>query len=63
MDSERFQASRWASGNHLFPIVTEVPDRAIVRSKRSWFSKDEISISLSKAASVHVKTGLIWANI
>jgi hypothetical protein len=63
MDSESFQASRWSSGNHLFPVVIEVSDQAIIRRKRSWFSQDEISISLSKVASVHVKTGLIWANI
>jgi hypothetical protein len=63
MDSETFRASRWTSGNHLFPTVIEVSDRAIVRHKRSWFSKDEISISINKVASVHIKTGLIWSKI
>ena len=33
------------------------------RRKRSWFRMDEISISLSKVASVHIKTGLIWSDI
>jgi PH (Pleckstrin Homology) domain-containing protein len=63
MASETFKASRWTSGNHLFPTVIEVTDKAIVRHKRSWFSKDEISISISKVASVHIKTGIIWADI
>jgi hypothetical protein len=63
MDSEIFRASRWTSGNHLFPTVIEVSDRAVVRRKRSWFSKDEISISITKVASVHIKTGLIWSKI
>jgi hypothetical protein len=63
MDSETFRASRWTSGNHLFPTVIEVSDRAIIRHKRSWFSKDEISISINKVASVHIKTGLIWSKI
>jgi hypothetical protein len=63
MDSEIFQASRWTNGNHLFPTVIEVSDRAVVRRKRSWFSKDEISISITKVASVHIKTGLIWSKI
>lgn len=36
---------------------------AVVRHKRSWFSKDEISISIYKVASVHIKTGLIWSEI
>jgi hypothetical protein len=63
MESESFRASRWTSGNHLFPTVITVTDRAILRHKRSWFSKDEISFNLSKVASIHIKTGLIWSNI
>jgi hypothetical protein len=63
MDSEIFKASRWTMGNRLFPTVIEVTDKAVVRHKRSWFSKDEISISISKVASVHIKTGIIWADI
>jgi len=63
MPTETFQASRWTSGNHLFPTSIEVSDKAVVRRKRSWFSKDEISISISKVASVHIKTGIIWADI
>jgi hypothetical protein len=63
MASEFFKASRWTNGNHLFPTVIEVTDKAVVRHKRSWFSKDEISISITKVASVHIKTGIIWADI
>jgi len=63
MPSETFQASRWTKGNFLFPTVIEVNDKAVVRRKRSWFSRDEISISVQKIASVHIKTGLIWADI
>lgn len=63
MASETFQASRWTRGNFLFPTVIEVTDQAVIRHKRSWFSRDEISISLTKVASVHIKTGIIWADI
>ena len=63
MDSEIFKASRWTHGNHLFPTVIEVTDKAVIRHKRSWFSKDEISISILKVASVHIKTGILWADI
>jgi hypothetical protein len=63
MEPEFFKASRWTRGNHLFRTVIEVTDKAVVRHKRSWFSKDEISISISKVASVHIKTGFIWADI
>jgi hypothetical protein len=63
MASEKFQASRWTNGNHLFPTVIEVTDRAVIRRKRSWFSKDEISISINKVASVRIRTGIFWSEI
>jgi hypothetical protein len=63
MASETFRASRWTRGNFLFPTVIEVTDKAVVRHKRSWFSKDEISISITKVASVHIKTGIVWSDI
>jgi hypothetical protein len=63
MPSESFTASRWTKGNHLFPTTIEVTDKAVVRHKRSWFSKDEMSFSIHKVASVHIKTGLLWSNI
>jgi hypothetical protein len=34
-----------------------------MRRKRSWFSIDEISISIQKVASVHIKTGVLWSTI
>lgn len=63
MPSETFQASRWTRGNHLFPTIIEVTDKAVLRRKRSWFSSDELSISITKVASVHIKTGFFWSTI
>jgi hypothetical protein len=63
MEPEIFKASRWTRGNFFFPTVIEVSDKAVIRHKRSWFSKDEISISITKVASVHIKTGLIWSEV
>jgi hypothetical protein len=63
MEPEIFKASRWTGGNHLFPTVIEVSDRAVLRRKRSWFSSDEISVSITKVASVHIKTGIFWSTI
>jgi hypothetical protein len=63
MPTELFQASRWTRGNLLFPTIIEVSDKAVTRRKRSWFSRDEISVSISKVASVHIKTGMIWSDI
>jgi hypothetical protein len=63
MPSEVFKASRWTRGNLLFPTVIEVTDRAVIRHKRSWFKKDEISMSIFKVASVHIRTGMFWSDI
>ena len=63
MASETFKASRWTRGNFLFPTVIEVTDRAVIRHKSSWFSRDEMSISITKVASVHIKTGIVWSDI
>jgi hypothetical protein len=63
MPSETFSASRLTRGNFLFPTIIEVTNQAVTRHKRSWFSRDEISISITKVASVHIKTGILWADI
>lgn len=61
--TETFKASRWTKGNHLFTTVIEVTDTAVIRRKRSWFSANEISIHLSKVASVRIETGILWSDI
>jgi hypothetical protein len=63
MPSEVFKASRWTRGNFLFPTVIEVTELAVIRHKRSWIKKDEISMSIFKVASVHIRTGFIWSDI
>jgi hypothetical protein len=63
MPTEVFKASRWTRGNFLFPTILEVSDKAVTRRKRSWFNQDEMSITISKVASVHIKTGVIWSDI
>jgi|SRR5262245_19750979 len=63
MPTELFKASRWTRGNFLFRTIIEVSEKAVTRRKRSWFSRDEISVSISKVASVHIKTGVFWSDI
>lgn len=60
---EVFKASRLTKGNRLFPTVIEVSDQAVVRRKRSWFSVNEMSIHLSRVASVRINTGPLFADI
>lgn len=63
MPSETFKASRWTRGNFLFPTVIEVNELSVIRRKRRWLRTDEITISISKIASVHVNTGVLWSDI
>ena len=63
MPVETFQASRWTTGNLFFPTITEVSEKAVVRRKKRFFGMDEISMSMSKVASVHINTGFIWSEI
>ena len=63
MATEIFKASRWTKGNLIFRTYIEVSEKAVTRRKRTLFSVDEESMSISKVASVHIKTGLIWSEI
>ena len=63
MPTDLFQASRWTKGNMIFPTIIEVSEKAVTRRKRTLFSRDEISVSISKVASVHIKTCLVWSDI
>jgi len=61
--TQRFTASRWTRGNHLFPTQIAVSAEHVIRIKRRWFGSDEESIALSKVASVKISKGIIWAEI
>ncbi len=63
MPTEIFKASRWTKGNLFFPTYIEVSDKSVTRHKRTLFRKDEISISITKVASVHIHTGVFWSDI
>lgn len=63
MPTETFKASRWTKGNRLFRTVIEVSDVAVVRRKRNWFTRNEMSIHLQRVASVRIDTGMLWSDI
>ena len=63
MPIEVFKASRWTKGNLFFPTYIEVSDKAVTRRKRSLFRTDEESMSITKVASVHITTGMVWSEI
>lgn len=63
MQPEVFVASRFTNGNFLFPTRLIVSDHAVMRQKRSWFSRNEESIHIRNVASVNITTGLVWSDI
>ena len=66
MDSspaETFSASRWRQGNLFFPTKLVVSPQRVSRVKSRLFGSNEESIAMSKVASVHISTGVFWAEI
>lgn len=62
-DNHVFTASRWTSGNRLFPVRIEVNPSRITRIKPRLLGSNEESIAIPKVASVNIQTGLIWSDI
>ena len=63
MEPESFFASRWTSGNLIFPTSIVVSDHAVMRRKRSWLTVREESINMRNVATVNIKTGILWSDI
>ena len=66
MDSspaETFAASRWTAGNFFFPTKIVVSPQRVIRTKSRLFGSNEESIPISKVASVHITTGVVWSEI
>lgn len=58
-----FTASRWTQGNLFFPTKIIVTPNRVSRIKSRLFGSNEETIAMSKVASVHIVTGMIWSNI
>jgi hypothetical protein len=58
-----FSASRWTQGNFLFPTKLVVSPQRVSRVKSRFFGSNEESIAMSKIASVHISTGVLWSEI
>jgi hypothetical protein len=58
-----FTASRWTTGNRLFPVRIEVNQDRVTRIKPRLFGSSEESIAISKVASINIQTGLLWSDI
>ncbi len=60
---ETFTASRWTQGNFFFPTRLVVSPLRVSRVKSRLFGRNEESIPISKVASVHISTGVLWSEI
>jgi hypothetical protein len=60
---QTFTASRWTQGNFLFPTKLVVSQLRVSRVKSRWFGSNDESIAMSKIASVHISTGVLWSEI
>jgi hypothetical protein len=61
--AETFAASRWTQGNFLFPTKIIVSPQRVSRIKSRLFGSNEETIPMSKVASVHISTGVLWSVI
>lgn len=62
-NTQVFTASRFTSGNFIFPVRIEVSKNRVTRIKPKLFGSTEESIAIGKVASVNIQTGLVWSNI
>jgi hypothetical protein len=61
--SETFRASRLTRGNRLFPTEIVIDEHSVVRRKRDWLKVGEVSMHLSRVASVRIETGVLFADL
>ncbi len=61
--AQTFTASRWTQGNFLFPTRIIVSPQRVSRVKSRLFGSNEETIAISKVASVHISTGVLWSEI
>jgi hypothetical protein len=61
--AQAFTASRWTQGNFLFPTRIVVSPLRVSRLKSRWFGSNDETIAMSKVASVHISTGVLWSEI
>ena len=58
-----FTASRLTTGNFLFPTRIIVSPNRVSRIKGRLFGSNEETIAMSKVASVHISTGVLWSEV
>jgi len=62
-DAAVFTASRWTSGNRIFPTQIAVYPTKVIRYTPKWVGHEEQTISVDQIASVRVSAGLLFADV
>jgi len=62
-DGDVFRASRWSSGNHLFPTQVLITPTSVVQYTPRWIGRKEETIHMAHIASVKIDTGMLLSNV
>jgi hypothetical protein len=58
-----FRASRWSTGNRLFPTQVLVSPTSVVHYTPEWFGRLEHSMHMAHVASVRIDTNLMFSDV
>jgi hypothetical protein len=58
-----FRASRWSTGNRLFPTQVLITPTNVVQFTPRWFGRHEESIHMAHISSVKIDTGVMLSNV
>jgi hypothetical protein len=58
-----FRASRWSSGNRLFPTQVAISPTSVVHVTPQWVGRHEHSMHMAHVASVRIDTNLLFSNV
>ena len=58
-----FRASRWSSGNRVFPTQVAITPDSVIQYKPRWIGHREEVIHVAHVASVKITTGAILSDI
>ena len=60
---EVFRASRFTSGNRLFPTQVLITETSVVHYTPQWIGKAEESIHIAHISSMKIDTGLLFSDV
>ena len=58
-----FRASRWSTGNRLFPTQVAISPNSVIHFTPEWFGRLEHSMHMAHVASVRIDTNLMFSDV